>query len=69
MLAVGISIRWNRDYSQTKAGFYQLYENNAEGVFQAFERMMKYHKSIKAGELFITGERGYQEFTVVGYYS
>ena len=31
------------------------YENNAEGVFQAFDRMMKYHKSIKAGELFIGG--------------
>jgi hypothetical protein len=28
--AVGISVRWNRDYSKTKAGFYKLYENNAE---------------------------------------
>ena len=29
------------------------YENNAEGVFTAFERMQKPHKTVKAGELFI----------------
>ena len=29
------------------------YENNAEGVFTAFERMQKPHKAVKAGELFI----------------
>ncbi|HAF27956.1 MAG TPA: hypothetical protein DCG75_02815 [Bacteroidales bacterium] len=28
--AVGVSVRWNRDYSQSKAGFYKLYENNAQ---------------------------------------
>lgn len=29
------------------------YENNAEGVFTAFERMQKPHKTVKTGELFI----------------
>jgi len=29
------------------------YENNAEGVFEAFRRMQNPHKSINAGELFI----------------
>ena len=28
--AVGVSVRWNRDYSQTKIGYYKLYENNAQ---------------------------------------
>ncbi len=29
------------------------YENNTEGVFEAFRRMQNPHKSINAGELFI----------------
>lgn len=29
------------------------YENNAEGMFEAFRRMQKPHKSINAGELYI----------------
>jgi multimeric flavodoxin WrbA len=29
------------------------YENNAEGVFAAFDRMQAPHKAVKAGELFI----------------
>lgn len=31
------------------------YENNAEAAFTAFDRLLKPHKSVKAGELFIGG--------------
>ena len=61
--AVGISTRWNRDYSQTKAGFYKLYENNAEENDDVTLTELVYRKKLSmmwnlGGSLYYLRDRG-----------
>ena len=39
------------------------------GVAKEGEQNLKAHAWLKSGEVFVTGERGYSNYTVVGFYS
>ena len=61
--AVGISTRWNRDYSQTKAGFYKLYENNAQDDDDVTLTELVYRKKLSmmwnlGGSVYYLRDRG-----------
>jgi len=61
--AVGVSVRWDRDYSKTKAGFYKLYENNAEDQDDVTLMELVYRKKLSTmwnlgGSMYYLMDRG-----------
>jgi len=61
--AVGLSVRWDRDYSKTKAGFYKLYENNAQDPDDVTLMEFIYRKKVSmkwnvGGSLYYLKDRG-----------